>query len=82
MTFVKVAKTFDVPVGKMKHVEVEGIEIMIATVEGKFYAVGDRCTHLNAKISEGTLNKTIVTCPRHLSTCSTRHRFSLLCILR
>jgi nitrite reductase/ring-hydroxylating ferredoxin subunit len=68
MTFVKVAKTFDVPVGKMKHVEVEGIEIMIANVEGKFYAVGDRCPHLNAKVSEGTLNKTIVTCPRHLST--------------
>ena len=68
MTFTKVAKTFDVPVGKMKHVEVEGIEILIANVEGKFYAVGDRCPHLNAKVSEGTLNKTIVTCPRHLST--------------
>ena len=68
MTLVKVAKTFDVPVGKMKHVEVDGIEIMIANVEGKFYAVGDRCPHLNAKLSEGTLNKTIVTCPRHLST--------------
>jgi len=68
VTLVKVAKTFDVPVGKMKHVEVDGIEIMIANVEGKFYAVGDRCPHLNAKLSEGTLNKTIVTCPRHLST--------------
>jgi nitrite reductase/ring-hydroxylating ferredoxin subunit len=68
VTLVKIAKTFDVPVGKMKHVEVDGIEIMIAHVEGKFYAVGDRCPHLNAKLSEGTLNKTIVTCPRHLST--------------
>ena len=68
LTFVKVAKTIDIPAGKMKHVEVEGIEILIVNVEGKFYAVGDRCPHLNAKISEGTLNKTIVTCPRHLST--------------
>ena len=68
MTFVKVAKTADIPVGKMKHVEVDGIEVLIANVEGKFYAVGDRCPHLNAKVSEGTLNKTIVTCPRHLST--------------
>ena len=68
MTFAKVAKTLDVPVGKMKHVEVDGIEILIANVEGKFYAVGDRCPHLNARVSEGTLNKTIVTCPRHLST--------------
>jgi len=68
VTFAKVAKTLDVPVGKMKHVEVDGIEILIANVEGKFYAVGDRCPHLNARVSEGTLNKTIVTCPRHLST--------------
>lgn len=67
-SFVKVAKTTDIPAGTMRHVEVEGIEILIANVEGKFYAVGDRCPHLNATVSEGTLNKTIVTCPRHLST--------------
>lgn len=67
MTFVKVAKTIDISRGKMKHVEVDGIEILIANVEGKFYAVGDRCPHLNAKVSDGTLNNTIVTCPRHLS---------------
>ena len=68
MTLVKVAKTIDIPSGKMKHVEIEGLEILIANVEGKFYAVGDSCPHMNAKLSEGTLNKTIVTCPRHLST--------------
>ena len=67
MTLVRVAKTFDVPEGKMKHVEVNGLELLIANVKGKFYAVGDRCPHLNAKVSEGTLDKTIVTCPRHLS---------------
>jgi nitrite reductase/ring-hydroxylating ferredoxin subunit len=68
VTFLKVAKTIDIPVGKMKHMEVDGLEILIANVEGKFYAVGDRCPHLHATISEGTLNKTVVTCPRHLST--------------
>lgn len=68
MTYVKVAKTSDIPAGKMKNVEVDGIEILIANVEGMFYAVGDRCPHLNAKVSEGTLNNTVVTCPRHLSS--------------
>ena len=43
MTFVKVAKTVDVPTGKMKHLEANGKEIMIANVEGKFYAIDDRC---------------------------------------
>jgi nitrite reductase/ring-hydroxylating ferredoxin subunit len=68
VTLVKVAKTIDIPVGKMKNVEVDGLEMMIANVEGKFYVVGDSCPHLHAHVSEGTLNKTIVTCPRHLST--------------
>jgi nitrite reductase/ring-hydroxylating ferredoxin subunit len=40
VTLVKVAKTIDIPSGKMKHVEIEGLEILIANVEGKFYAVG------------------------------------------
>ena len=65
---MKVAKTIDIPVRKIKHVEVDGLELMIVNVEGKFYGVGDRCPHLHARLSEGTLNKTIVTCPRHLST--------------
>ena len=67
-TSVKVAKTTDIPVGKMMHVEVDGKEIMIANVEGKFYAICDKCPHLNAMLSKGTLNKTIVTCPRHFSS--------------
>lgn len=68
VSLVKVAKTTDIPVGKMMHVEVNGIPILIANVEGKFYAVCDRCPHLNATLSEGFLNDKIVTCPRHLSS--------------
>ena len=70
--FVKIAETKDIPVGKMMHVEVDGNEILIANVGGKFYAVSDRCPHLHARLSEGTLNNAIVTCPRHLSTFDVR----------
>ena len=70
--FVKVAEARDIPVGKMMHVEVDGNEILIANVGEKFYAVGDRCPHLHARVSEGTLNNAIVTCPRHLSTFDVR----------
>ena len=67
MTYVKVAKTVDVPVGKMRHVEVDGREIMIANVEGGFYALGDRCGHMNARLSMGMLAGKVVTCPQHFS---------------
>ena len=66
--FAKVAKTTDIPVGKMKHFEVEGLSVLIANVKGKFYAVCDKCPHLNATLSEGILNDSIIICPRHFSS--------------
>jgi nitrite reductase/ring-hydroxylating ferredoxin subunit len=67
MTFVKAVRVSDVQVGKMMHLELGGKEIMIANVGGKFYALGDRCGHMNARLSMGALNKNIVTCPLHFS---------------
>jgi nitrite reductase/ring-hydroxylating ferredoxin subunit len=48
----------------MKHVEVKGKEILIANIDGKFYALNNRCAHMNALLSMGNLaNDNIVTCP-------------------
>lgn len=44
--FVEVAKIGEIPSGKMKHTEVNGKEIMIANVNGKYYALTDRCGQL------------------------------------
>jgi nitrite reductase/ring-hydroxylating ferredoxin subunit len=65
--YVKVATKSEIPVGKMKHIEVNGKELMIANVEGKFYAISDRCGHESARLSNGTLTNTIVICPFHYS---------------
>ena len=51
----------------MKHVEVSGKEIMIANVDGKYYAMSDRCGHMNGRLSMGTLVGNTVTCPLHYS---------------
>ena len=67
MGFVKVVKVSEVPAGTMRHVEAGGNEICIANVSGKFYAIGDRCGHENARLSRGSLMDTIVTCPMHSS---------------
>jgi nitrite reductase/ring-hydroxylating ferredoxin subunit len=65
MSFVEVAKTSEIPVGKMKHFETGGKEILIANVDGRFYATGDRCSHANARLSMGKLDGTTITCPLH-----------------
>jgi nitrite reductase/ring-hydroxylating ferredoxin subunit len=63
---LEVGKVDEIPVGKMKHVEVEGREIVISNVDGKFYAMDDRCGHMNARLSMGNIsNDGIVTCPFH-----------------
>ena len=63
--FVEAAKVDEIPSGKMKHVEIDGKEIVIANVNGKFYALDDRCAHMNAPLSMGNLTANIVTCHFH-----------------
>lgn len=62
---IDVTSVQDVPDGKMRHFEVNGKEIMIANVDGKYYAVSDRCGHANASLSMGSLNGKVITCPLH-----------------
>ena len=63
--WVKVCRTADIAEGAMKGVEAGGKDILVANVGGRFYAIGNRCPHMNAKLSEGKLDKGVVTCPRH-----------------
>jgi nitrite reductase/ring-hydroxylating ferredoxin subunit len=66
--YIEIAKTNEIANRQMKHVEVKGRgkEILIANIDGKFYALNDRCGHMNALLSMGNLaNDNIVTCPFH-----------------
>jgi nitrite reductase/ring-hydroxylating ferredoxin subunit len=64
-SYVEVAKIDKIPPGKMKHVELDGKEIVVSNVNGKYYAMDDRCGHMNARLSNGNINQNIVTCPFH-----------------
>jgi nitrite reductase/ring-hydroxylating ferredoxin subunit len=64
--YLDIGTVDEVPVGKMKYVEVQGKEIVISNIDGKFYAMDDRCGHMNARLSMGNIsNDGIVTCPFH-----------------
>ena len=53
--FVKVADTNDIKPSQMKAVEVDGENICVVNVEGKYYAIGNVCTHVGGPLAEGTL---------------------------
>ncbi len=61
-------KTSDIPPGKMLKVSSNGKDILVANVDGNYFAMDDLCTHKGASLSEGTLEKSTVTCPWHGST--------------
>lgn len=63
--FVKVAHRGELPPGKMKRVDRDGRRILLANVDGKYYATDDTCTHEDASLSKGFLKGDIVKCPLH-----------------
>ena len=61
-------KTSEIPPGKMLKVSLNGKDILVANVDGNFFAMDDTCTHQGASLSEGSLEGSTVTCPWHGST--------------
>ena len=64
-TLTRIASTYDLPEGTMNKYQVEGIEILLARIEGKYYATQNKCPHFGGDLSKGELEGSIVTCPQH-----------------
>ena len=65
LNFTRVAKASDIPAGEMRAVRIGDRDILVANVGGVFYAVEDRCSHAGGRLSAGTLEGSVVTCPLH-----------------
>ncbi len=63
--YTEAARTSDLREGEMRKVTVRGKELLLARVEGHFYAMEPLCPHLQADLSEGTLRGTLLECPLH-----------------
>jgi 3-phenylpropionate/trans-cinnamate dioxygenase ferredoxin subunit len=65
--FVAVAKASELPSGQMKWVAVDRERIVLANVDGAFYALSDVCGHRNAPLSRGKLQGYLIECPLHFA---------------
>jgi len=63
--YVKLAETQQIPENTMQVFKIEGHEILVVNVEGNFYAVSNRCPHLNYPLYLGSLNDKILICGFH-----------------
>ena len=49
----------------MRKVVVGGLQVLVANVKGKYYAIGSVCTHLGGPLDQGFLTGLEVQCPWH-----------------
>lgn len=60
-----VANVNDLHDGEMQQVSVGETDVLLAKVDGNFYAVGAYCSHYQAPLAEGVLKGDRVVCPWH-----------------
>jgi nitrite reductase/ring-hydroxylating ferredoxin subunit len=65
MVLVRACGKSEVSIGGLKFVGVAGRDVVIANVEGKFYAMNNWCAHEQGNLSEGELKGNVLTCPDH-----------------
>lgn len=65
--FQSVASASEIAPGEMKVVDLEGEKVVVANVDGKFFAFGNTCTHVGGPLDEGELDGETVICPWHAS---------------
>ncbi len=63
--FQTVAKASEIAPGEMKLVDLFGEEVVVANVDGSFFAFGNKCTHVGGPLAEGDLDGDTVICPWH-----------------
>jgi nitrite reductase/ring-hydroxylating ferredoxin subunit len=55
----------DVASGAMRGFKAGDKGVVVSNIGGKFYAIGEKCTHRGCTLSKGRLEGDVVTCPCH-----------------
>jgi len=64
-TVIEAGMVGEIESGTMKEVVNDGRHVLLARVGDIYYATDNRCPHAGGKLSEGRLEGTVVTCPKH-----------------
>ena len=60
-----IAAVGEIPVGGMFAAEVDGRAVLVCHLDEGWFAVDDKCTHAEARLSEGWLRGCRLACPLH-----------------
>ena len=63
--YMEIAPESELPAGERLFLEIAGKAIVIFNIAGKFFAIGDICTHDDGPLGDGDLEGFNIVCPRH-----------------
>ena len=63
--WVTVARVDDLKPGARQLVDVDGSQLVVFNIEGKYYAIEDVCTHDGGQLTGGEVEGDQIICPRH-----------------
>jgi len=63
--WVTVARVDELVPGTRRLVDVDGAQIVVFNLDGKYYAIEDVCTHDGGQLTGGEVEGDQIVCPRH-----------------
>lgn len=63
--WVTVAPVDELKPGSRKVVDVDGSQLVVFNLDGKYYAIEDVCTHDGGQLTGGEIEGDQIICPRH-----------------
>ena len=63
--FLEIAPADQLPEGERMFIEVGANQIVIFNLAGRYFAIGDVCSHDNGPVGDGEIEGDEIICPRH-----------------
>jgi len=63
--WVAVCAAFELPPGTHRVVDVDGVQVAVFNLDGRYYAIEDVCTHDGGILTGGPVDGDQIVCPRH-----------------
>jgi 3-phenylpropionate/trans-cinnamate dioxygenase ferredoxin component len=63
--WVAVAREGEIASGAFRVADVDGTNVVVFNIDGRYYAIEDVCTHDGGQLTGGHVEGDVIVCPRH-----------------
>ena len=63
--WVTVARAGELAPGQWKSVDVDGAQVAVFNLDGRYFAIEDVCSHDGGQLTGGSIEGSEIVCPRH-----------------